>query len=233
MQTYHSPVTAAERKAGNGDSKLRVVCFSTYVNDRKNQSPRHRDARNFLLALRGEPVEGVSKVPVANEERTLDSGNSNDSIDWFGEMATAYLASIGVRPPFTIVPVPTPQTTLESSSGPWTSLLAISVASNILGDIQVMDVLRWKRPWVPGQTYTAADLYENLAATSKINPDVPVVLVDHVFSTSARLQACAARLQQQGLRVLFALCAGRTATEAEHDPFMIVTGRLPELAPGH
>ena len=33
--------------------------------------------------------------------------------------------------------------------------------------------------------------------------------------------------------VLFALCAGRTAAKAEHDPFTIVTGRLPEFAPGH
>jgi predicted amidophosphoribosyltransferase len=187
------------------------------------------------LALRGEQIEGESKIPVGAEERTLTQLNANDSIDWFGEMVTEYLESCRIRPPFSLVPVPTSKTTLESSAGPWTSLLAISIASNGPGDVSILDVLRWKEPLeAPSQRgQTVSELYENLALLQPLPEGIPVILVDYLFTGSSTVRACAARLQRHGARVLLCLCAGRTATKSAHDPFTVVTGGVHRYEAGH
>jgi len=235
MQTYESPqTTGAGSKKPRSDS-LHVVCFSTYVAEPSQQTARHQDVRNFLLALRGESVQGQSKIPVGRDERTLTATNANDSIDWFGEMVIQYLAGCGVRAPFGLVPVPTSKTTLESSAGPWTSLLAISIASNGLDEASIVDVLRWKQALPPPsqRSQTVADLYENLAVISAIPPGLPLIFVDYLFAGSATLRASAARLTQQGAGVILGLCAGRTATKMTHDPFTVVTGDIHQYHPGH
>jgi hypothetical protein len=236
MQASEShQVSSAGRSDGSAREPLRVVCFSTYVADRALQTVRHRAARSFLLALRGERVEGLSRVPVGGEERELTAATANDSIDWFGEMAARYLAASHVGPRLLLVPVPTSSSTLDSSSGPWTSLLAISIASNGMEEADVVDRLRWKRPVAPPsrRTASAAELYENLAVTQRLDPDVPVVLVDYLFTAPATLQACASRLGEQGVRVPLAVCAGRTAARSEHDAFTAVAATLAEFEPGH
>ena len=236
MQTFHSPRTTPGAEARRPTTNpLHVVCFSTYVAERSQQTSRHHDVRNFLLALRGEQIEGESKIPVGAEERTLTQLNANDSIDWFGEMVTEYLESCRIRPPFSLVPVPTSKTTLESSAGPWTSLLAISIASNGPGDVSILDVLRWKEPLeAPSQRgQTVSELYENLALLQPLPEGIPVILVDYLFTGSSTVRACAARLQRHGARVLLCLCAGRTATKSAHDPFTVVTGGVHRYEAGH
>lgn len=236
MQTFESPQLAkGAQKSRPISTPLQVVCFTTYVAERAHQTSRHRDVRNFLLALRGEKIEGESRIPVGSEERTLTRGNANDSIDWFGEMVADYLTPSPIQPPFELVPVPTSKTTLESSAGPWTSLLAISIASNGVDDVSIRDVLRWRKPLsAPSQrSQSVSELYENLAVVKPVPDGTPVVLVDYLFTGSATLRACAAKLQHQGARVLLALCAGRTATASTHDPFTIVTGKLQRFEPGH
>lgn len=236
MQTFESkqPAQGAETSQ-SAIHPLHVVCFSTYVAEQSQQTRRHQDVRNFLLALRGESIQGESTIPVGSEDRTLTNQNANDSIDWFGEMVTEYLDGCHIQPPFNLVPVPTSKSTLESSAGPWTTLLAISIASSGLDDVSIQDVLRWKQPLSPpSQRHdTVAELYENLAVLRPLPPESPVVLVDYLFTGSATLRACAARLRQQGARVLFALCAGRTATKSSHDPFTVVTGAVHLYEPGH
>ncbi len=224
-----------EKTSSPSRGPLRVVCFSTYVTDPDSRTTRHFDVRNFLLALRGEKIEGESTVPVGEDVRRLTSANADDSIDWFGEMVVAYLDSNRLFPPFVLLPVPTSKATLHSSAGPWTSLLAISIVSNGLEDAEILDALRWRNEVPPPSQRTAsvAELYDNLAVTRRLDPDVPVVLVDYLFSSSATLRACAAILGQQGVRVSLALCAGRTATKAAHDPFTVVAGDLSEFQPGH
>ena len=222
----------SEKTSSPSRGPLRVVGFSTYVADPVSRTTRHSDERNFLLALRGEKIEGESTVPVGDDVRRLTSANANDSIDWFGEMVFAYLDSNRLFPPFVLLPVPTSKATLHASAGPWTSLLAISIVSNGLEDAEILDALRWRKEVPPPSQRTAsvAELYDNLAVTRRLDPDVPV---DYLFSSSATLRACAAILGQQGVRVSLALCAGRTATQAAHDPFTVVAGDLSEFQPGH
>lgn len=236
MPTFESPQVAKGAEASRAArSPLQVVCFTTYVAEPTQQTNRHHDVRNFLLALRGELIQGESTIPVGSEKRTLASLNVNDSIDWFGEMVTDYLDGCPIRPPFDLVPVPTSKTTLESSAGPWTTLLAISIASNGLEDASVLDVLRWKEPLAaPSQrTQSVAELYENLAVLEPLPAGRRVVLVDYLFTGSATLRACAAKLERQGARVLIAVCAGRIATSSRHDPFTVVTGGVHPYEPGH
>ena len=233
MQTYQTASTTRKTKKNPDATSLPVVCFSTYVAEPSQQAVRHRDVRNFLLALRGERVSGTSAVPVGTDERSLTTMNANDSIDWFGEMVVQYLDSHQVLPPFELVPVPTPQTTLASSPGPWTSLLAISISSNGLDDASVLDLLRWKEPLPEHRGHTVSELYENLAVIRPFPTDRVLVLVDYLFTSSTTLRACAARLKRHGANVVLALCAGRTAKEAPYDPFTVVTGELERYRPGH
>src|SRR3989304_3037537 len=121
MQTEKSERAARTVSASAPDGgalPLQVVCFSTYVSDPVRQEPRHRDGRNFLLALRGERIEAESKIPVGGEERPLSATNANDSIDWFGEMVARYLTENDFPRRVALVPVPTSRTTLESSAAP-------------------------------------------------------------------------------------------------------------------
>ena len=236
MHTQESQRASRElqsRKPSGGG--LRVVCFSTYVADPARQTPRHRDVRNFLLALRGERIVGESKIPVGKEERSLTTNNVNDSIDWFGEMAAEYVRANDLPATFALIPVPTAKATLESSSAPWTSLLAISIVSNGLPEADVADVLRWREPLPPPgeRALSAAELYANLAVTRKLAPGVSAVLVDYLYTSSATVRACAARLQDQGVAVPMALCAGRTTDDATHDAFRVVVGEITPFEPGN
>lgn len=236
MHLYESPETdRALQSHTTTRGTLRVVCFSTYVSDRSRQTARHADVRNFLLALRGEKVDGVSAIPVVGGERSLSAANANDSIDWFGEMVVHYLGDNGIGAPLAVVPVPTSRATLDSSAGPWTSLLAISIASNGLDEADIVDALRWRRPVAPPskRATTAAELYENLAVTRRLDPDVPVVLVDYLFTSSATIRACAARLEERGVRVLLALYAGRATDQIDHGAFTVVVGDITAFEPGH
>ena len=74
MQIYESTPTIITPTKSPDSTSLPVVCFSTYVAEPSQQAVRHRDVRNFLLALRGERVSGTSAVPVGNDERSLTSG---------------------------------------------------------------------------------------------------------------------------------------------------------------
>ena len=236
-QTYRSPQASRGAEAGRGQQtdSLHVVCFSTFVSEPTQRRAEHADVRNFLLALRGEKFDGEATVPVGSEERQLNRRNANDSIDWFGEMVSDYFDTHRVPTDVALVPVPTSRATLESSSGPWTSLLAISIASNGVDQASVVDVLRWKRPLEPPQqrSQSVAELYENLAILQPLAPGTAVVLVDYLFTSSATLKACAARLQEVGADVVLGICAGRTATKSDLDPFTVVTGALHGFAPGN
>ncbi len=238
MHTQKSDQAARAMSAspsGKVSAPLQVVCFSTYVSDPVRQEPRHRDVRNFLLALRGERIEAESRIPVAGEERSLSWTNANDSIDWFGEMVARYVIERDLPRRVALVPIPTSRTTLESSAGPWTSLLAISIASNGLDESDIVDTLRWRKPLPPPgkRSSTAAELFENLAVTRRLDPGVPVVLVDYLYSSSATLRACAGRLREQGVQVPLAVCAGRTTDQAVHGAFTVVLGEISVFEPGH
>ena len=86
----------------------------------------------------------------------------------------------------------------------------------------------------PGhRSSTAAELFENLAVTRKLDPEVPVVLVDYLYTSSATLRACAGRLREQGVSVPLTVCAGRTTDQAVHGAFSVVVGEISAFGPGN
>jgi hypothetical protein len=212
---------------------LKVICFFTSLQSPRPGTP-HADAQSFLLALKGEPISTPASIPVAGQVRSLSNSNRNDTIDWLGEIVADHFRQHRISPPFGLVPVPNPKATLSASSGPWTALLAYSIADHFTGEVEVMDLFRWKKEWSysgpDAASWDGARLYENLAITQKVDWSEPVILVDYVFATGAPLQACAAMLRERGARVDLAICAGRTVTEASHNPFTVVGGQLRDLA---
>jgi len=212
---------------------LKVICFFTSPSHRPEPGTPHADAHSFLLALRGEPITTPASVPVAGQMRALDNSNRNDTIDWLGEIVAEHFRQHSITPPFCLVPVPNPKATLSASSGPWTALLAFSIADHFAGEVNVMDVFRWKQEWSytgpEASSWDAARLYENLSLTQKVEWSEPVILVDYVFSTGAPLQACAAMLRERGAQVDLAVCAGRMVREAQSNPFTVVGGQLRDL----
>ena len=204
MQTFESPRATQGAEASRPTTNpLHVVCFSTYVSETTQQTSRHHDVRNFLLALRGEQIQGESTIPVGGEERALTQLNVNDSIDWFGEMVTRYLETCHIQPPFSLVPVPTSEDHSRVQCG------SVDLASGDLDRVErarsgppSVDVLRWKQPLQPpsqrGQT--VSELYENLAMLEPLPEGSPVILVDYLFTGSSTLRACAARLRSHGAR---------------------------------
>jgi hypothetical protein len=213
---------------------LQVVCFSTYVSDPGRQEPRHRDARNFLLALRGERIEGESRIPVGGEDRPLSGTNANDSIDWFGEMVARYLSANDFPRQVALVPVPTSRTTLDSSAGPWTSLLAISIASNGVEEADIVDVLRWRNPLPPpGQPRRRRGALRESGPDSPARPGSARGLVDYPLHSSATLRACAGRLREQGVQVPSPSAPGVLTDQGVHGAFTVVVGELSAFEPGH
>ena len=210
---------------------LRVMCFCTEATEAFGPSSRQRDAAAFLRALKGEELACRARVPVLGQERELDQSNRNDTIDWFGEMVTEQFRRHSIAPPFTLVPVPGRKITLDSSAGPWTALLAISIVPHFSNGVEVRDVLRWREEWPPEsdplQSKDPGELYQNLSLIGEQTWEEPVILVDYVLTTGALLRACASVLRADGARVVLALCAGRRVRSSTLDAFRVVGGELP------
>ncbi len=176
-----------------------------------------------MTSLEGRKIQGTAFVPVEGERRQLDNSNLNDAIDWFGEMVGAYLRRHGIRPPLGLVPIPDPGITLESSTGPWTSLLCMSIATKLEGDVETYDILRWKKSPSQGRLNMAkqepAELYSNLSVIGRVEWTRPAILVGYLTTGTGVVQACAARLRGQGALVVQTVFAGRIVKQSVTNPF--------------
>jgi hypothetical protein len=213
---------------------LKIVWFSTSVGKSANRSPDETAAYSFLAALKGGRVEGESIVPVGGKRRVLNKSNSDDAIDWFGEMAAGYLDRQSITPPLFLIPLPGPETTLESSRPPWTSLLAMAIASKVEQDVAVLDLLRWKKkPPESGlrQPMGPEQLFDNLAVTRRIEREGSAILVGYLARGAAPLQACAAALKANGTEVVLAAFAGRIVSRPPKEPFAVMKVQVPDFAP--
>ena len=149
-------------------------------------------------------------------------------------MVAGYFRRQGLDPPFYLVPIPDTNTTLESTAGPWTSVTAMAIAAKIEGDVEALDVLRWKKK-LSDLSLEAQDptgLYENLALLGKIEWDRPLVLVDYLAVSPARAQACEAFLRAKGARVLLFVFAGRIAPQKPEKNFAVVRAEVAGINPG-
>jgi hypothetical protein len=210
---------------------LKVVWFCTSTPSPSSQNPGELDAYRFLAAIKGQKLKGEAHVPIGDEERRLDNSNLDDAIDWFGENVAAYLERQSIVPPLCFVPLPGSNITLESSTGPWTSLMAMAILTKIQGTVDTADVLRWKHTLPEGQTPSARALYDNIALIRKRDWDMPLVLVGYLTSGAGIIQACAARLRESGAQVSHVIYAGRLVSQPPKEPFAIMQTEIADFDP--
>jgi hypothetical protein len=211
---------------------LKVVSFAAYLTT--DDAP-WRDAdycgSMFVKAIKARPFNGYGWIPVRGTSHRLTQENSDDAIQWFGDMAADFLS--GKLPnPVALVPVPNSGCTVENTTLPRTLLLAQSIASR-LGGITLWDGLRWKKAMTPssqGGTRDPFELFENLAITKDMPAD-KIVIIDDVRTKGAHLIATKARLAKKGGDCCLAVCAGRTVLAQEQNPFSTVEDELPDLTP--
>lgn len=156
------------------------------------------DAHDFVLALKGKSFNAYGQVPVCGNVRRLTNDNASDAIQWFGEMAAAYLRAKKIKGPFVIIPVPNSSSLVHSAARPRTRRLAKAIAENLeKGRGTVLDCLRFKENQgsarSEGGPREAAKIYKNLAVLrdeiSEFRKDVEhpedyhVLLVDDVTTS--------------------------------------------------
>lgn len=211
---------------------LKVVSFAAYLTT--DDAPwRDADycASMFVKAIKKRPFNGYGQIPVCGTSHRLVEANSDDSIQWFGEMAAEYLKG-RLRGQVALVPVPNSVCTIKNKMVPRTVLLAESIAARLNG-FSLWDGLRWKKAMTPssqGGTRDPHELYENLVVIKNM-PHDKIVLIDDVRTKGAHLIAAKARLAEKGGNCCLALCAGRTVLTQERNPFSTAEDELDDFTP--
>jgi hypothetical protein len=209
---------------------ITVVSFAAYLTT--DDIPwRDADycASSFVKAIKPKPFGGYHRIPVCSKSHKLTMENSDDAIQWFGEMAAEYMQDKFSRS--VLVPIPNSPCTVKSKVIPRTRILAESIASRV-DRVTVWDGLRWKREMTPsskGGTRDPHELFKNLVVTDEL-PDRKLILIDDVRTKGAHLIAAKARLVEKGGDCRFAICAGRTVLTQETNPFAVVEEQLDDLA---
>lgn len=210
---------------------LRVVWFCTSTASPSTYHPETLHAYRFLAAIKGHRIKGEAQVPVNGDCRRLDNSNCDDAIDWFGENVAAYLQRQTIKPPLCFVPIPGPNVTVESSTGPWTHLMTMAILTKLQGAADTADVLRWKEKLPVGQSPSARELYDRILLIEKKDWRVPVVLVGYLTAGTGMIQACAARLNESGARVAHVIYAGRLVSQPPKKPFTIMRTDVRDYEP--
>jgi predicted amidophosphoribosyltransferase len=204
------------------------------------------DAHDWIQALKGKHFNGYAQVPVCGRLHRLADENASDAIQWFGEMAVAYLTTKNITGPFAIIPVPNSSSLVDSSAKPRTRKLAKAVVEHLPdnGGV-VLDCLRFKQNQgsasSEGGPREAEKIYKNLVVLREEiaeffenvedGEDYYVLLVDDVTTSGGHLRACAARLKKAGLEVDSVICGGKTVYDQVKAAFDIREEELDEYEP--
>lgn len=208
-----------------------VVSFATYLT-RGPYSNEDHNALKFVKAVKGKTFRGYADVPVMGQTKRLNSSNSEEAVEWFGELAAAEIDKRKLRGPVILVPVPNSSCTEKNGKEPRTALLAKAIAGK-LKNAKVWDGLRWTKEMTPthqGGTRDPQKLYDNLAVTSD-PPKGTLVAVDDVYTKGGHMQAAVARLSEKTAECSLAVCVGRTVLEAEEKPFAVLKVKLEAFTP--
>jgi hypothetical protein len=156
-----------------------VISFATYLT-RGPWNPDDHTALKFVKAVKGRAFKGYADVPILGSLRHLVSGNADDAIGWFGELAAAEIVQLRLPSPAILVPLPNSSSTVDNGKVPRTAVLAANIAVT-LGNTTVCDCLRWVQEWPPKSTRDPQKLYDNLVVTSI--PPRTLILIDDVVTT--------------------------------------------------
>ncbi|MGQ0614395.1 MAG: hypothetical protein ACT4PV_11715 [Planctomycetaceae bacterium] len=193
------------------------------------------DAKKFVDAVKGKPVNGYATIPYGGKLHRVDQSRRRVAVDLFGRWAAEQRAPALAREPCMLVPVPSSNSTVTAPARGAAVVLAEAVAKHAGSGAEVRDCLRWTREVPPaheGGPRRAAILYPHLACAESVRGR-KCVLLDDVLTSGGHLQACAARLRQEGAVVDLALCAGRTWRyyPLAANPFELEAERLDDYVP--
>lgn len=204
------------------------------------------DAHDWIQALKGKHFKGYAQVPVCGRLHRLTDENASDAIQWFGEIAVAYLKAKKVTGALVIIPVPNSSSVIGSAVKPRTRKLAKAIAEHLADNSGiVVDCLRFKQNQgsasTEGGPREAEKIYKNLVVLrhkiAELQEHIEdgrnyyVLLVDDVTTSGGHLRACAARLKKADLEVDSIICGGKTVYDQAREAFDIREEEIDEYQP--
>jgi hypothetical protein len=214
---------------------LTVVSFATYLSAVGTQwRDQDWDTYKFIKAVKGKPFKYSANIPVVGTLRHLGMGNANDSLEWFAEMANAYLWDKQTAGPLVLIPLPNSSCALNTDIVPRTYLQALALGGK-LNNTTVLDCLRWKVAKESasggGGTRNPQQLYDNLAVTGPLPQGARLVIIDDVRTSGGHLKAARAMLLGRKGHCDLAICAGRTVWNQVEEPFSTLEEQIPDWWP--
>lgn len=219
---------------------ITVSSFASYrvdVEDGVPWRPEDYEAYKFIKALKGEHFrKHASRAFGGGLYYVHGDGNFDQAFAYFGAVIGSWLRGFNTGP-LALIPVPNKAYLAWPLDRPRTASLADAIAANI-PDGKVVVALGWSqqlpRAHDDPSMRNPARLYPYLTCHPMTTLEVhgrTCILVDDMFTSGSTIQACAARLQQHGLAVPGALCAGRRSEGDVADPFAISNHQIEDFVP--
>lgn len=213
---------------------MRVIAFAQYLTSVDVEWRRDDHASSkFVKAIKGDkPFNGYANIPTYGR---LEWSSRQKAVIWFGDWAARRIQKKVAQRPIVLVPVPSHDTVLGTTTPSGAAKLATSIMNHIgAPKAAVLDILRWDREMTPshaGGEREARLLYPHLRTLPFAMQQAAYVLVDDVHTSGGHLRACAGALVASGIQPVLAICAGRTVQEPVADPFSIPEEELTPYDP--
>jgi len=190
-------------------------------------------ARNLIKAIKQEPFRGYSDIKsVDGVTRRIQAGQQPQAIRTVAMWSEARLGELKLGP-IALVPVPSSQhTKFGQDTNPTRLAMGIGATTGAQG--KLVSCLRFKDAKPPahqggGRNQTFIEDLLDYRATKDAEQRC-IVLVDDVLTTGSTLKACSSFLRAQGLKVHYAIVAGRSVWDHVNDPFDVGAEDLEDVS---
>jgi predicted amidophosphoribosyltransferase len=178
------------------------------------------DVIHFIRALKREVLNNTASIPMRTGARTryLDRSNQVDAFDIFAEMAAP--TRMDRKPTAVLVPVPGSKDISEEDVRKGSTFQIARALGERLNT--AVEPCLWWRQAMPSAHKEGGPRHPRILVPNLVLGKVPsgsVVLIDDVLTSGGHLRAADCLIRRAGLRVLFAICAAKTADVEEDDMF--------------
>jgi hypothetical protein len=196
------------------------------------------DGQVFVHALKGHPFTNYATIRAPDGTwTTIDPQHPEVATEIFVAWAYARIRQRHYAERICLVPVPNKSALISTADQPFPTLvLAESLWAAFSRGVTMHPVLRWRRALQTAQSGGSRGpwaLYPELVFVPPPHgTPTRVVLVDDVCTEGGHLQACAARLSENGYVADYGVCGGRTLHDQQADPFSLPAFTLEDYVPG-
>ncbi len=204
---------------------MRLISRAQYLSESVDgMRQQDYDATHLVKAVKGFDLnpKAYTWVNIGGRQRRITDANKDDAIQWFAEWAAPHIDALGSSAKV-LVPIPGSEVTGTSPASFRTAQIAQAISNQCTSATVVAPILRWRTRMVPSRSGGPRDkrvLYDQLMMNGNL-PDGDVILIDDVITGGGHLVAAAWRVEDQGRRVLLAVCCGRAMHQQTTDPFQI------------